>query len=82
MSRRNSKHDPIGGQFVAMLTETLNSRAWLAMSHGARLLYLALKQRYSTGFKNNGRVYPPPLAPIQGPCATPPLAPIQGPFLG
>jgi hypothetical protein len=56
MSRR-SKQDSIGGQFVWLLTETTRSPAWLAMSHGARLLYLALKERYSTSFKNNGRVY-------------------------
>jgi hypothetical protein len=43
--------------FVPLLKETLASPAWRAMSNGARSLYVALKLRYSSGFKNNGRIY-------------------------
>jgi hypothetical protein len=32
-------------QFVPLLVSTLDSRAWRAMSHGARSLYVALKRR-------------------------------------
>ena len=41
--------------FVALLKETLASPAWLAMSHGARNLYVALKARYSSNLHNKGR---------------------------
>jgi hypothetical protein len=47
----------IEGLFVPMLHETLDAPAWRAMSHGARLLYLALKRRYTFDGKNNGRVH-------------------------
>jgi hypothetical protein len=43
--------------FVPLLKETLASPAWRAMSHGARSLYIALKLRYSSNFKNNGKIY-------------------------
>jgi hypothetical protein len=43
--------------FVPLLKETLATPAWRAMSPSARLLYIALKQRYSTNLKNNGRLY-------------------------
>jgi hypothetical protein len=43
--------------FVPLLKDTLASPAWKAMSHGARSLYIALKLRYSSNFKNNGRLY-------------------------
>jgi hypothetical protein len=43
--------------FVPLLKETLASPAWKAMSHGARSLYIALKLRYSSNFKNNGKLY-------------------------
>ncbi len=43
--------------FVPLLKETLASPAWRAMSPSARLLYIALKQRYSSNLKNNGRLY-------------------------
>ena len=45
--------------FVPLLKETLQSPAWKAMSHGARSLYVALKQRYSQNVHNNGRIYLP-----------------------
>jgi hypothetical protein len=43
--------------FVAVFTSTLDAPAWRAMSHGARSLYIALKRRYSSNFKNNGKVF-------------------------
>jgi hypothetical protein len=43
--------------FVPLLKDTLASPAWRAMSHGARSLYVALKQRYSANFKNNGKIF-------------------------
>jgi hypothetical protein len=43
--------------FVPLLKDTLNSPAWRAMSHGARSLFVALKLRYSSNFKNNGSIY-------------------------
>jgi hypothetical protein len=49
--------DSIGGPFVPLLKETLATPAWRAMSHGARSLYVALKLRYSSNFKNNGKIY-------------------------
>jgi hypothetical protein len=42
---------------VPLLKATLASPAWRAMSHGARNLYVALKLRYSSNLKNNGRIY-------------------------
>ncbi len=48
-----SKNPP----FVMIVKETLDAPAWKAMSHGARSLFIALKRRYSTNFKNNGRIY-------------------------
>ena len=40
-----------------LLKETISTPAWRAMSHGARSLYVALKLRYSSNIKNNGRIY-------------------------
>jgi hypothetical protein len=55
MSRRRDK-----GRlppFVPLLKDTIASPAWRAMSPSARCVYVALKQRYSSNFKNNGRLY-------------------------
>jgi hypothetical protein len=41
-----SKHGKIDGQFVPLLHATLDSPAWVAASHGARSLYVALKRRH------------------------------------
>jgi hypothetical protein len=49
--------DSIGGPFVPLLKETLAAPAWRATSHGARSLYVALKLRYSSNFKNNGKIF-------------------------
>ena len=43
--------------FVPMLIDTLDSRAWRKLSHGARSLYLALRRRYSQHSHNNGRLF-------------------------
>ena len=43
--------------FVPLLKETISAPAWRAMSHGARSLYVSLKLRYSSNFKNNGAIY-------------------------
>jgi hypothetical protein len=42
---------------VPLFKDTLGCPAWRAMSHGARSLYVALKLRYSSNFKNNGQIY-------------------------
>lgn len=43
--------------FVPLLKDTLDSPAWRAMSHGARVLYIALRRRYNMQAHNNGRLY-------------------------
>jgi hypothetical protein len=43
--------------FVPVLINTLDQPAWRAMSCGARLLYIALKRRYSPNTRNNGRIF-------------------------
>lgn len=43
--------------FVALLVDTLDSPAWRAMSHGAKILYVALKRRYNYKNHNNGRIW-------------------------
>jgi len=43
--------------FVPLLIATMDSPAWRAMSHGAQILYVALKRRYNFNIHNNGRIY-------------------------
>lgn len=43
--------------FVPVLIDTLDQPAWRAMSHGAKMLYIALKRRYSLSSHNNGRIF-------------------------
>ena len=43
--------------FVPLLIDTLDQPAWRAMSLGARLLYVAIKRRYSLNFHNNGKLF-------------------------
>jgi hypothetical protein len=52
-----SKRDEKGRlpSFVALHKDTLVSPAWLAMSHGAKTPYVALKARYH--LHNNGRLF-------------------------
>jgi hypothetical protein len=56
MSRRNKDKGRLP-PFVPLLKDTIASAAWRAMSPSARCVYIALKQRYSSNFKNNGRLY-------------------------
>jgi hypothetical protein len=53
MSRRRDKGRL--APFVPLLKETIATPAWRAMSPSARCVYIALKQRYSSNFKNNGK---------------------------
>jgi Helix-turn-helix domain len=55
MSRKDKGR--IAGHFVPMLIDTMSTAAWRAMSPYARVLYVALKSRYSFKAKNNGRIY-------------------------
>ena len=43
--------------FVPVLLDTWKAPAWRAMSAGARLLYIALKARYSVKKHNNGWLF-------------------------
>ena len=43
--------------FVPLLIATLDTRAWRALSHGARSVYIGLKRRYSPNSHNNGRLF-------------------------
>jgi hypothetical protein len=60
MSKRDRGHDKGRlPQFVPLLTDTLKSPAWLATSHGARSLYVALRGRVfvKDSSNNNGRAF-------------------------
>jgi hypothetical protein len=43
--------------FVPLLINTLDAPAWHATSHGAKVLYIALRRRYSVHNHNNGRIF-------------------------
>ena len=43
--------------FVKVVLETLDARAWRALSHGARSLYVALKRRCRNDRNNNGKIF-------------------------
>jgi hypothetical protein len=43
--------------FVPLLIVTLDSPAWREMSLGARVLYVALRRRYSVALHNNGKIF-------------------------
>ena len=43
--------------FVPLFRETMASAAWRTSSPYARLIYVALKARYSINLRNNGRIY-------------------------
>lgn len=43
--------------FVPLLIDTLDAPAWRAMSHGAQMLYVALRRRYNMHNHNNGHVH-------------------------
>ena len=57
MSRKHRDKGRIEGPFIAVLKQTWQCPAWRAMSPSARLLYIALKGRYSFTLRNNGRIY-------------------------
>jgi hypothetical protein len=57
MSKRKASPHGKLPPFMPLLKETLSTPAWRALSHGARSLYIALKLRYSSNFKNNGKIY-------------------------
>jgi hypothetical protein len=40
-----------------VLIETWSSPAWWATTHGAKILYIALKRRFNQKNHNNGRIY-------------------------
>src|SRR5437899_4477110 len=43
--------------FVPLLINTLETPAWRALSHGAKVLYVALKRRFNLKNHNNGRIF-------------------------
>jgi hypothetical protein len=43
--------------FVPLLVATIDTPAWRAMTHGAKILYVALKRRASNDARNNGRIF-------------------------
>jgi hypothetical protein len=43
--------------FVPMLIDTMDQPAWREMSHGAKVLYMALKRHYNVKNHNNGRLF-------------------------
>jgi hypothetical protein len=51
------KHRDRLSPFVPVLIDTLDQPAWQAMSHGAQMLYIALKRYYSARDRNNGRLF-------------------------
>jgi hypothetical protein len=57
MSRKHRDKGRIEGPFIAVLKQTWQCPAWRTMSPSARLLYIALKARYSFTLRNNGRIY-------------------------
>jgi hypothetical protein len=46
------KKGRISGPFVPMIKATMKESAWIALSHGARSLYVALKSRYNSTLGN------------------------------
>jgi hypothetical protein len=43
--------------FVPLIIDTLDQPAWRRMSHGAQMLYIAVKRRYSPNYHNNGKIF-------------------------
>jgi hypothetical protein len=43
--------------FVMVLLDTLDAPAWRALSHGAQILYIALKRRHRRDVNNNGSIF-------------------------
>lgn len=55
--KRERRHKNRLPPFVPLLTSTLDQPAWRVMSHGAQMLYVAIKRRYSSNFHNNGKIF-------------------------
>jgi hypothetical protein len=53
--RRTRDYDGEVDPYVRVIKATLKEPAWLALSYGARCLYVLLKSYYNG--KNNGRIY-------------------------
>jgi hypothetical protein len=57
--KRKCSTQQIDGFFVPLLIATLDAPAWRAMSHGAQMLYIALKRRHNRTINNNGKIFLP-----------------------
>jgi hypothetical protein len=55
MSKRKADYDGKADPYVKIIKAMLKEPAWLALSYGARCLYVLLKSYYNG--ENNGRVY-------------------------
>ena len=55
MGARREKHRL--PPFVPLFISTLDRPAWRALSHGAQMLYVALKRKFSPHYHNNGRIF-------------------------
>jgi hypothetical protein len=55
--RHEKRHQNRLPPFVPLLIATLEAPAWRALSHGAQMLYIALKRRYNGKNHNNGYIY-------------------------
>jgi hypothetical protein len=47
----------LASPFVMLLIEIIDAPAWRAMSHGAKVLYIALRRRHNATIDNNGKIY-------------------------
>jgi hypothetical protein len=56
MGRRKEPRERLA-PFVPLIKDTLDTPAWRAMSHGAQMLYVALKRRYNNKSPNNRRLF-------------------------
>jgi hypothetical protein len=52
-----NKHKNRLPPFVPLLISTLETPAWRAMSHGAKVLYVALRRRYNNKTHNNRHIF-------------------------
>jgi hypothetical protein len=59
MKQRKKKSTYSNGPFVMLSIEVLDAPAWRAISHGAQVLYIALRRRYNATTENNGKIYLP-----------------------
>jgi hypothetical protein len=55
--RRKQRKKLIPGHFVPLLTATMATPAWRAMSFGARLVYVGLRAKMYHDARNNGTFY-------------------------